>query len=360
MARGLTPAASHAALAAGLRVLVVVNGWPSPVHPEYCVFNKRQMDEIERMGARYDVLFVNARDHGKAEYLFALPTLRRAAKDYDLVHCFHGLSFLLCRLAGLRKPLVASFLNAIEHEFADTPQPFRYAAEAMTWRLVRRRRSRAQGLIFKDAVPAALAGDPLCRHVANGVDLDDFTPGDRSAARQALGLDAGATYLVFVSSKNLDRPQKRHDRFVAALERLRALRPDLDIRPLTLVDSPASEVRLVYRAADLHLMTSDYEGSPNSVKEALASGLRVVSSDVGNVRAMIEGLPGCDIVTQPTPEALAEAAARVLAAPPPSSEILRARLVERGLDRETAARRVVSLYRDVLAVSAAGPALPEA
>jgi len=75
---------------------------------------------------------------------------------------------------------------------------------------------------------------------------------------------------------------------------------------------------------------------------------------------MIEGLPGCGIVSQPTPEALAEAAARVLAAPPPSPDILRARLVERGLDRETAARGVVSLYRDVLAVSATGPALPEA
>jgi glycosyltransferase involved in cell wall biosynthesis len=352
MAKGAARDALQEAPAAGLRILVVANGWPSPLHPEYCVFNKRQMDEVTRLGARCEVLFVNARDNGKGAYLSALASLRRMGSGHDLVHCFHGLSFLLAQAARVRSPMVVSFLNAIQHEFADMPRPLRGLAEAATWRLARQG---GRGLIFKDAVPPALAGDPLARHVANGVDLDDFRPGDRAAARRALGLDADAAYLLFVSSKNLDRPQKRHDRFVAALERLRALRPDLDLRPLTLVDSPAPMVRLAYHAADLHLMTSDYEGSPNSVKEALASGLRVVSTDVGNVREMIAGLPGCEVAPSATPDALAEAAARALATPPPAADILRARLLERGLDRETAARQVVRLYRDVLAARAAPP-----
>jgi len=55
------------------------------------------------------------------------------------------------------------------------------------------------------------------------------------------------------------------------------------------------------------LISSDFEGSPNSVKECLCCNVPVVSTDVGNVRERIGDIPGCQVVDDFMPEALADA-----------------------------------------------------
>ena len=53
------------------------------------------------------------------------------------------------------------------------------------------------------------------------------------------------------------------------------------------------DVTPLYGNADVFLLTSDYEGSPNVVMEAAASGLPVVASRVGDVERLVDhGLSG--------------------------------------------------------------------
>jgi glycosyltransferase involved in cell wall biosynthesis len=328
------------------RVLVLTNGWPTPDHPEYAVFSRRQMDDLAALGIDYDVEFVNARDRGKAEYLRRLPHLARRARDADLVHCFHGLSLLLATLGGVRKPMVVSYLNALENEFLDLPGPLRVAADRMSRGLLRRGR---MGLIFKDRLPDWLKADPLARYIPNGVKLDGFEPGDRAAARAALGLPADALLLLFVSSKSLDRPQKRHDRFREVLAAMRARHPGRTVEALTLVAEPFERVKAFYHAADVHVMTSDFEGSPNSVKEAMASALPVVATDVGNVRLMVDGLAAARVVAPFAVEGFCDAIDAVTAAGREAELALRDSLIAQGLDAATVARKVRRLYEDVAA-----------
>lgn len=340
----MTPAATDGAPRRVRRVLAVTNGWPTEKHPEYAVFNARQVDDLRALGLEIDVEFVNARDLGKGEYLRRLPHLARRAAGFDLVHCFHGLSFLMARLGLVRRPMAVSFLNALDHEFADLPRPLRPAAETATRLLLRRG---GTGIIFKDRLPDWLRHDPLARHIANGIDLDAFRPGDRAAARAALGLDPDAVCLLFVSSKNLLRPQKRHDRFQEVLAAMKARWPGRDIRALTLVDEPAARVKAFYHAADVHVMTSDYEGSPNSVKEAMASALPVVATDVGNVAVMTQGAAAARVVAPFSPAAFCDAIEAVLAAGPAARLALREKLIADGLDGRSVALRVQRLYEDV-------------
>ena len=55
------------------------------------------------------------------------------------------------------------------------------------------------------------------------------------------------------------------------------------------------QVAELMNAADVCLMTSHTEGSPQFIKEAMACNCPIVSVDVGDVKEVIEGVEGCHI-----------------------------------------------------------------
>lgn len=142
--------------------------------------------------------------------------------------------------------------------------------------------------------------------VPNGVDTDRFTPGDRSAARAALGLPSGAP-LALVLGRLC--PQKGQDLMVDAwplvLERMPGARlalvgdgPDREALAARIAADPrlAGSVLLPggtedalswYRAADLLVVPSRWEGMALAPLEAMSCGLPVVGFEVAGVRESI-------------------------------------------------------------------------
>lgn len=75
---------------------------------------------------------------------------------------------------------------------------------------------------------------------------------------------------------------------------------------------PPLEIAAILRGADLFVLCSAYEGMPIAVLEALATGLPVVSTDVGEVRLVVhEGINGQISATR-RPESFADAILRTL------------------------------------------------
>jgi glycosyltransferase involved in cell wall biosynthesis len=97
-------------------------------------------------------------------------------------------------------------------------------------------------------------------------------------------------------------------------------------------------------AADVTVVTSLWEGAPVGVKESLACQTPVVSVDVGDVSAVVDGLPGCAIVPR-DPDALAKAVGKALHA----NRDPRLRESMHGYGRHPIAARVLEVYRRLLA-----------
>lgn len=146
--------------------------------------------------------------------------------------------------------------------------------------------------------------------VPYGVDTRVFAPGDRQEARRRMDVKAGARLVLFPNTPTEAR--KRLDLAQDAFERVRERIPLAELRIVSGV--PHDQMAEHYRAADCVLLTSDWEGSPNVVKEALLCGTPVVSTDVGDVRRWLR-LARVSEVVERSPESIADAVVRVLLNP---------------------------------------------
>jgi glycosyltransferase involved in cell wall biosynthesis len=111
------------------------------------------------------------------------------------------------------------------------------------------------------------------------------------------------------------------------------------------------DVAPVLAGADLLIQTSDSEGLPNAVMEAMAAGVPIVSTDVGGTRELIEDRAGGLLVPAGDEEALAARVAEVLTDP-----ALAVRLAQESLRRireqfsmETMVRAYVDLFGRLVA-----------
>lgn len=323
------------------RVLVVTNMWPSAERPAFGSFVAAQVDSIRALGVEAEVMLVPGFRGVGAYFSHAPAVARRAARwRADVIHAHYGLTGWTASWCGL--PLITSFCGD-DLLGAATPAGGLTLRSRVAVRLSRWAARRSTAIICKSenlrrALPRA--ADRARAHVLpNGVDLARFHPGPRGAARARLALPADAPLVLFPHSP-LQFHQKRFGLARAAIAQLRHEMPT--VRLLEVSGVPPGAMPDWYRAADCLLLTSRTEGSPNTVKEALACGLPVVGVDAGDVAHWVSH-PGAGEIVAADPAAIAAGLRRVLTRgarfdPAP---------IEADLDQRAVARRLIEIYQHV-------------
>ena len=322
------------------RILVVTNLWPTESDPGYGSFVQAQMESLRPLGVEFDTLFIDGRA-SRWNYLQGARRMRALLRKqrYDLIHAHFGLSGWVAR-CQLRVPVVVSFmgddvLGRPRRDGSITPYGrFLQASSFILARMVEASIVKSEEMKRKLRLAAAEV-------IPNGVDLEAFRPIERNEAGKALGLPPEKKYVLFPYDPHEQR--KRYDLIQAAVAEAQA--GDHSIEILHVRGAPREQMPLYMNAADVLVLASMFEGSPNAVKEAMAVNLPVVAVDVGDVREVIGQTEGCFIV----PRELKPIAEKIL-------EVCRQPLRTRGretimrLSIEKVAERVIEVYTRVMSM----------
>ena len=147
---------------------------------------------------------------------------------------------------------------------------------------------------------------------------------------------------ILFNALNLKNPIKRFPLAKAAFEMANARRGDLEMRVAH--DLPHAMLPLYAAACDVILCTSETEGWPNSVKEALACNVPFVSTDVSDLREIARQEPTCRVCA---PDAAALAGGICAALETAGSSELRKYVAPMSL--EATSNRLVGIYESLVA-----------
>ena len=254
---------------ARMRALIVTNMWPSPDAPARGSFVRDQVAALRALPGIDLEVFAFA----PGDYARAAARLRRryGRAGFDVVHAHFGLT-------AWPALAVRGAARAVTLHGTDVRHP-------RSGRITRAVLGRMDLVATVSAQLATELPPPAGGHrravLPCGVDTGRFRPLDRRAARERLGLDPDARYVLFPADPG--RRGKRADR-------AREVAGDATL--LTLGAVEPGEVPLWVNAADAVVVPSEAEGFGLAVLEALACDVPVLATPVGVHPAALAGVDG--------------------------------------------------------------------
>lgn len=306
-----------------MRILVVASFNKGAFAP----FIVEQTEALKRQGC--EVGYFGLQGKGLKGYLQNLPQLKRTIEECkpDAVHAHYGLSGLFANLQR-RVPVVTTYHGSDINDKRVLP----FSKMAM--------RLSAWNIFVSRKTMEMVHSEQKCTLLPCGIDLSKAQLTSRNEARQKMGLNLDKRYVLFAGA--FDNAVKNAP---LAKETVASLRDD-QVELLELKGYSRDEVTSLMCAANALLMTSYNEGSPQVVKEAMASGCPVVSVDVGDVKERVEGVEGCYVAQTREAKELAEGLAKAIAFEGKTRG--RERIIADGLDNDRIADQLLEIYNSVI------------
>jgi teichuronic acid biosynthesis glycosyltransferase TuaC len=290
-----------------------------PIHQAFVYDQIRALRQYDP-GIQYECYYLQGK--GVRRYFRNLPAFRRkiAQSSPDIIHAHGGHIGLFCRWQR-RAPLVVTLhgsdLNYLKNLIFSLPACL--AAEAAIF-------------VSEELLKKARIHKKSFHVIPCGIDLDVFYPMDQKAAKRLVGIAPDEKYVLF--SSGFDNPLKNSKLAKEAM----AFFPQLNF--IEISGRTRAEVNGLLNGAELLLMTSFSEGSPQIIKEAMACNLPIVSVDVGDVKKILANTEGTFICPGQA-EALADGIRQASA----FGRRTRGRDHIQQLDNQIIAEKIVAIYR---------------
>lgn len=293
-------------------------------------FVKSQYESLK--GEGLDMRLYPIQGKGWKSYSKSIWALRRIVRKEkpDVVHAHYSICGVVSTLAciGLNTKVVTSILGSFPHKSLKLYWVRFFIKHLWDATITKSQRTADQLGIELPVIP-------------NGVNLSQFYLMDRNEARKSLGMSVEKKYVIFVSDPR--RPEKNYTLANKAVEALN----DGAVELMAVYNKPHDEVVKYMCAADVLLLTSLNEGSPNVIKEAMACNCSIVSTDVGDVSWITKDVDGTYVASTFDPLELASLLQKALLYNERTKG--RERLQNLNLTVEKIAQRIISVYSGIMA-----------
>jgi teichuronic acid biosynthesis glycosyltransferase TuaC len=302
---------------------------------------KNQGESVKKQGVNVDYFTIKGK--GIKAYIKNILLLRRylKTKRYDIYHAHYSLSALTSILAGC-KPIIVSLMGSDTYGIYDSSGNVRLKSvylivitqlvQLFSDRIIVKSHNLASYVRFKkksDIIP-------------NGVDLDIVKTMHAEHVRKELQLNDSKKIILFMSDKKNDRKN-----FKLLGESYNIIKNGVT-ELATPYPVPFHKVPKYLNVADVLVLTSYNEGSPNIIKEAMACNCPIVATNVGDVKSVMGDTEGCYITTF-EPEDVADKIKLALEYSDKKGRTKgRERIFDLGLDSETIASKIITVYEKVL------------
>ncbi|MDO8368156.1 MAG: glycosyltransferase family 4 protein [Saprospiraceae bacterium] len=271
--------------------------------------------------------------------------IRRICKEerIELVHVLWGTTAALITIFFSPRPVVISFcgsdLLGTKNEFGHLTKggkinrmfskiAARFATQIIT-------KSEHMRSLLPQKIQAKTTVIP------NGVDLSGFYPMPLAESKEKLGWDTTKKHILFFYTEG--QVVKNPKMALKVMELVNQEIPQAEMVIATKI--PHEQLLHYYNASDVMILTSFHEGSNNSLKEAIACNLPVVSVNVGDAKERLGHLVACYVMDTFDPLLFKEKVVRVLNSGARSNGVNSSTEVS----IEYMAEKVIAVYKKVLA-----------
>ncbi len=298
-------------------------------------FIRSQGESLEKEGIEVEYFTIGSK--GIKGYIKGVGELRRHLKEnkYDLIHAHYALCGWVAVLALPAAPVMVSYMGSDVYGDVDAQGKRTLHMNIILAKLLQ---PLVKRIIVKSRNLEEYVYMKKKTHIIpNGVNFERFKPMDQKECRDGFGLTPDGQLILFLGNPN--DPRKNLKLLEAAL----ALLPDLEYGLVTPFPIGRDDIPRYLNAADLLVLPSLLEGSPNVIKEAMACNCPIVGAEVGDVREVIDGTNGCHVVTHNAKE-MAAAIRQALA----YGKRTTGRKDIAHLEESMIAKKIIGIYKELI------------
>ena len=301
-----------------------------------------QLESLLNEGLFIKVFTIN--EKGFTGYFKSIFQLKKIlnSNDFDILHAHYGFSAIVAFFTKKKQKLIVSFMGD------DIVGSNKQDGSIKKSSLILARFNIIMSKLFYDYT-IVKSQEMFSRFshkkvalIPNGVDLNKFKIIDKSKSRVKLNIEKNKKAVIFVSD-----PKRAEKNYFLAQKAIKNLN-DNTVELLTVFGVAHLMLPYYYNAANLLLMTSYHEGSPNVIKEAMACNCPIVSTNVGDVDWIINGTNGCFLTSFNETDVVEKIKLALKFSEEKDRTNGRQKIIDKKLDSKLIAKEIINIYKKIL------------